>query len=453
MSNWKRSAIVGVSLIALLSAGCSETKTADKATGQKLGEGVTLTGQIEPKPGNGKDIVSQFAGADWTYGTVPDAATPADPSKAPIKIGFINTNSGPIGALPVFTDGTNAAASFINDELGGVDGHPIEIVPCEVDASQARTEECAKQLASQGVVSVLGGLAISSGAAVKVLEQNNIPWIGGIPLNAEEMQSKIAFQFSGGSPGAFAAFAWHAAKELKAKRVSVLYTDLPQVKFAVQDYGIALLKSYGIEVNEVTTPLTTTDWAPVVQNALSTNPEAVIVGAADFACPKVIEAIAAAGSSAQIYQVGSCADDKWLQQVGYDKVGNTLFNIEGRLDQTISNDADTEIYTAVMAKYQPSTNGRSAAGIAFKSAMNLWNALVEIGPDATPSKIIDFFQGTVDHRSWDGHSYTCKTEQVPNLPSLCAPQQVLLRIKSATTFEEGYPDWIDVPKILSDAGI
>ena len=439
--------------MALLSAGCSETTTANKPSGQKLGEGAALTGQIDPKPGNGKDIVSQFAGEEWTYGTVPDAGTPADPSKAPIKIGFINTNNGAIGALPVLSDGTNAAASFINSELGGVDGHPIEILPCETDASQARSEECAKQLASQGVIAVLGGLAISSGAAVKVLEQNNIPWIGGIPLNVDEMQSKVAFQFSGGSPGAFAAFAWHAAKELKAKRVSVLYIDLPQIKFAMQDYGIALLKAYGVEVNEVPTPLTTTDWAPVVQSALSTNPEAVIVGAADFACPKVIEAIAAAGSSAQIYQVGSCADDKWLQQVGYDKVSNTLFNIEGRLDQTISNRADTEIFTAAMKKFQPSTNSQSAATIGFKSAMNLWDALDEIGPDASAADLIDFFSNTVEHRSWDGHSYTCKTEQVPALPSLCAPQQVLLRIKDATTFEEGYPDWIDVPKILTDAGI
>ena len=56
----------------------------------------------------------------------------------------------------------------------------------------------------------------------------------------------------------------------------------------------------------------------------------------------------------------------------------------------------------------------------------------------------------VDERSFWGHPYTCDGKQVPDLPSLCAPQQTLFTIDddNELTF---ISDWIDTVALFESA--
>lgn len=432
----------------LVAGGCSETGGTATTTSAEPTATTLADGALAPMDGDGS-VVSRYAGAEWTLGTVPTTATAADDTLAPIKIGFMNTDSGPIAATPELHEATDAAVAFINTELGGVDGHPIEIVPCEVDLSPEKAQTCARTLVSEGVVAVLNGLGLASDAAVKILEENNIAWVGGIPLNEGEMRSPIAFQFSGGSPGAFVAFAQHVGEVQGAKKAAVMYVNTPQVSIAAEQYGVKLLEALGVDVTPVPFDLGTQDYAAVVSKAIDSNPEAILVGAADFACPKVMQALVDIGTDATVYMVGSCADRKWLDQVGIDNVVGTVFNVEGRLDAKASTDADTEIYADVIEKYAPDTNARGAATVAFRSTMNLYSVLSEIGAAATPQQIIDTFRAAKDRPSYDGHAYTCDGKQVPGLPSLCAAQGVLGRLDGPDQFSEVSDGWIDVPAIVA----
>lgn len=443
--------VVGAGLLcgALALIGCSESKVNSTVD---TGAGATTSlpgGAVTSVPGDGS-IVSRYAGAEWFGGKVPATATKADPNATPVKVGIMSADNGAIAALPELHKGNDAAIAWINDELGGVGGHPIVAVFCEVDLSPEKSQLCARKMAEEKVVAVLSGVDLQAGAAVQILNENNIPWVGGIPISSEEMKSVNTFQFSGGTPGAFVAFSSHAAIDKKFKKVSVMYLDVAQVKAAAVDYGVNLLKKLGVDVTEVAFDLTTQDYATVAQKAAEGNPDAIFVGAADFACPKVIQALADLKSAATVYMVGACADKKWLKDFPIEAIKGLIFNIENRLDQNASNSADTEVYNAAMTKYQPETSAMGAATVSFKGTMNLWAILNRVGPTGTSTDVIAEFRTTKDEPSFDGHPYTCDGKQIPALPGLCAPQQVLIQLESLGKFSEASNGWIEVPKIVAD---
>ncbi len=448
-NNLRTLTTIAIALVFIGAAGCSETSTQTGAPGSTTST-TARPGAVIATAGDGHSVVSMFAGARWFGGTVPAKPTPTDPSATPIKIGVMSADSGAIAALPELHQGIDAAISWINAELGGVDGHPIVEVFCEVDISPEKSQLCARKMVDEHVVAVMSGVDLAAGDAIKILNENDIPWVGGIPIGDAEMQSVNTFQFSGGTPGAFVAFAQHAATTLKAKKVAIMYLNLAQVKGPAITYGIGLLKKLGIEVNEVGFDLTTQDYAAVAQKAAEGNPDAIIVGAADFACPKVMQAIIDLHSTATVYLVGSCADRKWLDQVGVDHAAGFVFNVESRIDQSVSNSADTELYRVVLAKYQPATTAAGAATVSFRGMMNLWSVLKQVGPAGTSRDVIAAFRASKDRVSFDGHPYTCDGKQIAGLPGLCAPQEVLIKVTADGTFSEASDGWIDVPAIAAD---
>src|SRR3954451_17010166 len=55
----------------------------------------------------------------------------ADSSKSPITFGLINDEGG-VPSFPEGSTAANAAVKFLNEQLGGVGGHPVNLVTCLV---------------------------------------------------------------------------------------------------------------------------------------------------------------------------------------------------------------------------------------------------------------------------------------------------------------------------------
>lgn len=444
-----------VTLVAVAATACSEAEQpssgAEPAGRADGAQPASADGSIEPSAGDGATVLSRFQGEEWFQGEVPEPIA-ADGSLEPIRIGFINVDSAPVGAMPELHEATDGFEAFVNAELGGVDGRPIEIVPCLLGNALAPEEAagCARQMVDAEVSAVLGGIGLANGAALAILEENDIPWVGGIPINEDEMVSPVSFQFSGGSPGAFVAFAQQAVGVDGNDDIAVLYAEFPSIELAALEYGAGVARDLGAEVDEVSFPMVSQDFATPVQKAVEGDPDAIFVAAADLSCAPVMQALVDLQTDATIYMVGACADVKQVDKVGADKVVGFRFNVEGLLDQSASPRADTEIYTLAMETYAPGTTPRSAATVAFRGGMNLWALLEELGAEATSQEIIDGFRSKVDEPSFDGHDYTCDGQQVPNFPSLCAPQQVILELTGTNEFVQASDGWIDVPAVIAE---
>ncbi len=113
------------------------------------------TGDTIPTTAPDGPVIEDYAGREASFGTVPDE--PVEATGTPIRIGMINQEDTPLGSFPELRLAVEAGIEWINTELGGVDGHPLELDACITNFSVERSQACAQQMVSDDVVAVLGG--------------------------------------------------------------------------------------------------------------------------------------------------------------------------------------------------------------------------------------------------------------------------------------------------------
>jgi len=419
----------------------SEPSTVTAAPGVTADTGADSTSV----PSDGS-VVSAYAGQEWFLGTLPSTATPADPGAEPILIGMINQEDTPLGSFPELRNAALAGAEWVNAELGGVGGRPVEIRTCITSFDVEQSQSCAQDLVQQGVVGFVGGIDVTSNGAYPIIEQNGLAVVGGIPTNITEQVSPNAFFFSGGVAGAAAAFVQHAADQ-GAEKVAIAYGEFESFEVAARDYGAAVGESLGLEVELIPFSLVATDFLPVLTKADEVDADAVVVLAAGSSCVPIMQTADDLELEAQLYLTGACAADEIVAAAG-ETIDGVIFNSEGPFESEMP---EADLYADVTERYAPGPAG-GAGTVGFRGFMNLYALLDELGPDGiTPAAIADAARASVDRASFWGHPYTCDGAQVPGLPALCAPQQTLFVVPPGGT-GEGITDWIDTVELLSVAG-
>ena len=400
----------------------------------------------EPPLASDGSIVSAYAGEDWFLGQVPPSAIPADESLDPILLGMINNEDTPLGSFPEVRAAAEAAATWVNTELGGVDGRPVEIQTCISSFDVEQSQQCALELQQAGIVAFVGGVDVTSNGSYPVIEQNGLPVVGGVPANLVEQRSPNAFFFSGGAAAGAAAMLAHAA-ENAAERVVLAYGEFESFEVAARDYAAAVGASLGIEVELVPFSLFATDYLPILTKARDVEAQAVIVLAADAACVPLMETAVDLGLDATLYLFGSCAAESIVDAVGEAATG-VIFNSEGPV---VEGDIEGALFQDVIDRY--ATEPAGAVGtVGFRGFMNLYALLLELGGDNISSEeIISLARSAVDRPSFWGHPYTCDGQQVPGLPALCAPQQILFTFPTVGDDPVEITEWIPTDELFAVA--
>lgn len=397
--------------------------------------------------GDGSSIVERLAGQDWFLGTIPDLPVAADDSLEPIKIGMINQEDSPAGSFPELRFAAEAAINFINTELGGVEGRPLEFIPCATTFSIESSQACAEDLITDGVVALVGGLDVLVEGALPALEANGVPIVGGIPAGLAEQRNPISFAFSGGTAGGMAAFMQHAVEQGHEKAF-IAYGEFESFQVAAEDYGARVGESLGLEVRLNAFPLFGADYTRVLNDAKSFGADAVVINAADAACVPVMQGFQDLGFEGTLYMFGACAAEEIINAADGANDG-VVFNSEGPPD---SGDVEGTIFDLASNEYNTG-NAQAAGTVAFRGMMNLYSVLVELGPDDISSeRIIEVLRSAEDRESFWGHPYTCDGEQVPGLQSLCAPQQTLMTIIGSDATDVTFiTEWIDTVALFEAA--
>src|SRR5690606_10992253 len=122
-----------------------------------------------------------------------------------------------------------------------------------------------------------------------------------------------------------------------------------------------------------------------------------------------------------------------------------IFNVEGPVDPDIPQ-PDFDLYYEVVTRYADGLDPVGAGTVSFRSFMNLYVVLQELGPDGITSQaIIDAIEAKEEGPSFMGHPSTCDGSDFPELPALCSPQQVLVQLRDRTITQ--ITDWVDVGAI------
>ena len=333
--------------------------------------------------------------------------------------------------------------SFVNQNLGGVGGRPVEIELCNTNFSAEGSTACGQKFAEAGVAAVLGGIDVF-GNAIDVLADNEVPYVGGIPISTQSATSPNSYQWSGGTWGASVAFADWATTELDAKAVSIIYGEFGSIADAAAD-GQAVLEARGVQAQLVPYPIIATDLTSPLTAAMSSNPDALVVLAADTGCKAAYDAVRVAGIEIPVFYTGACASPNIVASVPPDVTEGAYYNVEGPVS-TVNPSPDFALYVAVLADYGDGLNPVGAATVTFRSFMNLYARLVALDV-VNPVSVGQALADQKDTPSFMGHPYTCDGDQFVGLTAMCSPQQIIVQIQSGEVTQ--ISDWIDVGAIIA----
>jgi len=224
------------------------------------GKGSNTGGTVNPVPSNSSGVplsreslktISQYTGVQ-----------PGKATGTPIRVGFVNTESG-AAASPESTTVMEEAVRTVNEQLGGVRGHPIELRKC-IPADAAQTVRCAQDFAADpATVAVLQGSLDTDLQSFHTTLAPKVPLLGGLPLSAADAQAANAYYLAGGQYSLLGIVSY-ARDFVKAKKVALIAAG----GFAATEVAINTLKgafqAFGITVTVGTFPYDSNDLTQAV---------------------------------------------------------------------------------------------------------------------------------------------------------------------------------------------
>ena len=104
----------------------------------------------------------------------------AKPNLAPVKIGFINGQGGPVQFnFPQATSVIRAGVKMVNAELGGVNGHPVQLSECFWAQAEEEGIRCGQQMVNDKVKTIIFGFVTVPNQSIYATVRGTIPVTGG----------------------------------------------------------------------------------------------------------------------------------------------------------------------------------------------------------------------------------------------------------------------------------
>ena len=148
----------------------------------------------------------------------------ANPKKSKIYIGWVNQQGGQVVIGGLATAGAELAVKYVNDQLGGVDGHPVALVECFVKSNEEEGTTCGQKLVNDKRISVIASGAVATGAqSFFATIRGAKPVVSGVAITPIDGGQKNAVVLFGDAGHILLPFGTYAKNVLKAKTAAVVY--------------------------------------------------------------------------------------------------------------------------------------------------------------------------------------------------------------------------------------
>jgi branched-chain amino acid transport system substrate-binding protein len=210
-----------VALSALLITACSSSPSATsqtKATGNTTSAG-SSSASAPNDPTAAYHPVTNYS----AYVGNPTQGK-ANPKLSPITIGVVNEQGGSLDIAPQWTVGQQVGADYLNDQAGGIDGHPVKLDECFIPDQVANASQCGEQMANSSAVSIVdaGAIVIGNQAFESALQPTKKPLTFAVATGGSDATYPYGYIFMGDATHVEAPFATFAKLE-GYKSVSILY--------------------------------------------------------------------------------------------------------------------------------------------------------------------------------------------------------------------------------------
>jgi branched-chain amino acid transport system substrate-binding protein len=242
------SGLVVVVAVALAAAGCggggSSSSSSNAASTPAGGASSTPAGGAGSGGAGGKSVTDYQA-------YIGGKAGKADSSKSPVYIGWVNQQGGQQSIGPAATDGADLAVKLVNDQLGGVGGHPVVLKKCFIRSAEEEGTSCAQKLGNDKSVAAIdmGGTAIGIQPFYSTIAGKK-PVVVGVAVTPVDSVQKNAVILFGDVTKVLGPFGSYAKNVLQAKSAALVYPNIA----GITDGAAAIAKGLtdaGIKVKKV----------------------------------------------------------------------------------------------------------------------------------------------------------------------------------------------------------
>ena len=422
-----------VAATALAVAGCSSASSSSTAAAPTSAAPSTSLPASSGSGGQGAQSVTNYL--SYTGGK----SGPADTSLPPVYIGYVNQQGGATAVGLLATAGAQMAVKYANAELGGVDGHPIQLVTCFIASAEEEGTTCAQKFLANSKVDVidLGGVAIGVQSFYSTLHGAK-PVINGVaatPIDTTQSNAVILF---GDATHILPPFGTYARDVLHAKTAALVYPS--------DNAGIAIgaaaikqgLQAAGVTVKSVGYSESTTDLTSVLTAAGAQTADMVIPYSDTAGCVNLAKSLKTLGitDAKKIVSAPLCLNGQVIAGLGdwphwtY-AIASSLFG-----DPT---DPGMPAYMAAAKKYSTPANAPDPWNIVnFGQLLTTIKMMNEVGyANLSPSAILAKAKAFTGPQALGAPSLACG--KYSSAPAVCNDRIQLFEYKGMVG---GHPDFV-----------
>ncbi len=312
----KAAVIVGCLLLIVGVAACGGGSSSSSSESTESTTESTETGGETTTPEAGGSEVSK-ATIETALKFTGGKEGAADQSLPPVKIGYVNQE----GTTPSFTEYgevTDAAVEFVNEHLGGIEGHPIELVKCVLQ-SEEDGQKCGGELRNSGEISVaILGLAVVGNQSFYNTVDGEFPVIVDVSATGPDSTTEGVYSLDGGGGAVLNAEA-EAVNGLGAKEVALLTANNPAGKQTALTTQKPRMEELGIKPTVVLFEDTASapEFATAISNSSAANAGAIAFNPSSNAqCNLLYDGLNQLGVSTPVVTNVFCAADEVVSHIG-----------------------------------------------------------------------------------------------------------------------------------------
>jgi len=405
----------------LLAAGCGSSSSSTTTNSSGGSSGAT----------SATSASTTASASSSVFGTAKKA------TGSPYVFGMINDETGAV-TFPEARQGAIAAMQYVNDYLGGINGHPIVIDSCIGDGTPAGAARCANELVAKHPLAILGAADVGAPASIPIYAHANLAYIGGIPFTPVPFTAPNSIQFWSVSVGDNAAAAVYAGKTLGAKKVALMYFSNPQGESIIPQI-VPVFKAAGA---------TSVKLIPLSPTSPDPSPQAALIesSGADLAyidvpngCGNVLKSLKSVGYSGKLMGIDPCSAPPVITASAGGAEG---MYIASPFILATGTSQQAQLFQAAMKKWAaPGTLIDSPSIAGFATVMNVQAALSKVTGALNTTSIEAAFKTGSDHPNFLSHPYTCDGQQMTGAPAICNDYYLMNQVKNGQLTQPSTTDW------------
>jgi branched-chain amino acid transport system substrate-binding protein len=432
-----RAAALAILIVAALVAACGSDD--DNGGGSTT---AANTGTAAAKPStSGAGGAGEKSVTDY-QAYVGGKAGKADSSKSTVYIGWVNQQGGQQEIGGAATDGADLAVKLVNEQLGGIDGHPVALKKCFIKNAEEEGTTCGQKLGNDKSVSaiVLGGIAIGIQPFYSTIagRKTVIVGVAATPIDTVQKNSIVLF---GDATHVLAPFGTYARDVLHAKSAAIVYPSIAGITTGAAALAKGLTDA-GVKVKKVGYSASQTDLIGPLTAAGAQTADIVIPYSDASGCVNQAKGLKQLGitDTKKIVTAPLCLNPLVQKGLGGDyphwtyAIASSLFG-----DKT---DPGMPPYMKVTQQYGVKTAPDPWVIVSFGTMLTTIKAINEAGSDASSSAVLDKLKAFKGPVALGAPELACG--KYANAPAVCNDRAQFFTYEGANNFVRAAP-WLQSP--------